>query len=115
MQVVGVFGGFATIAGEKECPVFFVDAFDVFRVPGALRDAAFLATGGVVQIEMSPSVALAPVNDLASAIDQSGATNLHVCIQSFFDQHFNRSGFNIQGADIDPLQIAAGPVEIQFV
>ena len=116
VRVVRVLALLAAAGREVEHARLVVDALDGGGDELAFGDAVLQRAGRrVVEIEVSPAVALGPEDQLGAAVDQAQRLRFDVGVQPLFDQRLDLAGRGVGDDDVEPVLVAAEAREIQLV
>ncbi len=112
VHIIRVFSLFPAARVEKQHPVFFIHSGDIITMERTGCDLVFQLAVPVIQIKMAPSVSFRPVDDFPSVVNKGRGDELHVSVQSFFDQGLGFSCGGFGDADVDTVEIPAGARKI---
>ena len=88
--VIGVLALLAAHGGEVDRTVLLVHVEDLVYVPRPFGQAAYEVALVVIEVEMSPSVTLAPLYEFLAVADGRERTYLDICIHTLLDKRTQR-------------------------
>ena len=92
MFVVGVFVRFHAAGGEIDGAGGVVNVNHFLHVPRTLGDSVLQVAGVVVEVEVSPAVAFAPVNEVAAAVCGVQSVQFLIGVHALLDDGHNGVG-----------------------
>ena len=113
--IVGVFVLLAAAGAEVDGAGALIHLQHVFHVPAALCDAIFELAFAVVEIEVCPTVAFAPVYQFLTAVHGIQAAKFLIGVHTLlYERHYGVLAYGV-GADVDAMQVAARAIEIEMI
>ena len=110
MEVIGVLAGADTAGAEPDLAVGFIDEIDAAHDPIAMGDLVFdLAGGGIVEVEVIPTIAFAHPDDFMGAVKVAGiflAAVIDEGLAVFIDDGLGFAGLGVDGNDLEDLMSA---------
>ncbi len=116
VRVVRVFALFAARRREVHDARLLVDALERGRDELAFSDPVLERAGrGVIQIEVTPAVALRPEDQLRPVAGQAEGLRLDVGVQPLLDERLDLAGGGVGNADVEAMHVAAEAREVELV
>ena len=85
MFIIWIFVCVLTVCGEIDDAGLFIDLDHILHMPWALCDAVLQISLVVVEVQVSPAVTLAPLDEPLSSVEDLQRTCLLICVHPFFD------------------------------
>src|SRR5687768_5747471 len=82
VQVIRIFVLLTAVGGEIQHTPRFINADNVLAVEGAGSDLVLQVPVPIIEVEMRPAIALAPLDQLRAAVYNAGAAYLYVGVEA---------------------------------
>ena len=117
MFVIRIFVLIASVGREIDGACFFVYLQDLLHMPRSFGDAVFQIPVFIVQVQMGPSVAFAPLYQFLASLQYKDGAGFLISIHTLLNNRNNRIGSYCIGTNIYAMQVttAAGQEEAVIV